>query len=63
MDHPPSALGGFSLAVDLVVLTVRDGEFCTYLVLRGDPPVAGRWALPGGFVGPREGLTAAAARH
>ncbi|MGH3327126.1 MAG: NUDIX hydrolase [Streptomycetales bacterium] len=63
MDHLPPAPGAFSVAVELVVLSVRDAEFCAHLVLRSDPPVAGGWALPGGFVEPREGLTAAAARH
>ncbi|MGH2690649.1 MAG: NUDIX hydrolase [Actinomycetota bacterium] len=60
MDHPaPNAL----VAVDLVVLTVRDGELCAVTIRRGIPPYAGRWALRGGFVLPRESLLEAAERE
>ncbi|ADP84870.1 NUDIX hydrolase [Pseudofrankia inefficax] len=51
------------LAVDLVVLTLRDDELCTLLVRRAYPPFAGRLALPGGFVGPDEQLREAATRE
>lgn len=44
-DYPP-----FAVTVDLLVFTIRDGEFCLLLVERGAEPYAGRWALPGGFV-------------
>ena len=46
----------FAVAVDLVVLTVRDAELCALLVRRDAPPFAGRWGLPGGFVLPHEDL-------
>jgi 8-oxo-dGTP diphosphatase len=52
-----------ALAVDLVVLTVRNGEFCVLLVERGIEPFAGRAALPGGFVHADEDLLAAARRE
>jgi 8-oxo-dGTP diphosphatase len=51
-----------SVAVDLVLLTVRDGRLWTLLARRGEHPGKGRWALPGGFVGLDESLDDAAAR-
>lgn len=56
--YPP-----FAVTVDLVVLTVRDGELCVLLVRRGEAPYRGRWALPGGFVRPDEDLADAAVRE
>ena len=58
--------GGFppvAVTVDLAVLTVRAGQLCVLLVRRGAHPYRGRWALPGGFVGAREDLDAAARRE
>ena len=53
----------FAVAVDLVVLTVRDAELCALLVRRDQPPFAGRWGLPGGFVLPQEDLLDTATRR
>jgi 8-oxo-dGTP diphosphatase len=57
--EPATAL----VAVDLVVLTVRDDALATLVIRRGIAPYAGRWALPGGFVTEGEDLAAAAARE
>lgn len=57
-EPPPAAV-----TVDLVVLTIRDCELSVLLVRRGSAPFKGRWALPGGFVEPDEGLDDAAARE
>jgi 8-oxo-dGTP diphosphatase len=51
-----------SVAVDTVLLTVRDGVLWTLLGRRDEHPAKGQWALPGGFVGIDESLDATAAR-
>jgi hypothetical protein len=51
-----------SVAVDVAVMTVEAGGLHALLVRRGAPPHKGRYALPGGFVGAKESLEAAAAR-
>ena len=52
-----------ALAVDLVVLTIRDGRLNVLLIERGLEPHRGRLALPGGFVHSDEDLPAAAERE
>ncbi|GIM94736.1 NUDIX hydrolase [Paractinoplanes toevensis] len=51
------------VAVDLVLLTIRQQALQVLLIRRGIPPFLGRWALPGGFVLPAEDLFAAAERE
>jgi 8-oxo-dGTP diphosphatase len=53
----------FAVTVDLVVLTVRDGEMQVLLVRRGCEPFLDQWALPGGFVQAEEDLSTAARRE
>lgn len=57
MDHPP-----FAVTVDLVLMTVGDGNLSVLLQLRAEDPFAGSLALPGGFVGIDEALDKAARR-
>ncbi len=51
------------VAVDLVVLTVRDNVLCVLVIKRGIAPFKGKWALPGGFVRAGESLETAAERE
>jgi 8-oxo-dGTP diphosphatase len=51
-----------SVAVDVVLLSVRDEALCVALTERSDHPHRGRLALPGAFVGIDESLDAAAER-
>lgn len=53
----------FAVAVDLVVLTVRDDRLSVLLARRDERPFEGCWALPGGFVRPTEDLADTAARE
>lgn len=57
-EFPP-----FYVTVDLLILTVREGDLCVLLVERGSAPFAGQWALPGGFVHIDEDLEDAAHRE
>ena len=53
----------FYVTVDIVALTIMDAALCALVVERGGEPFKGRWALPGGFVGPEEELHDAAVRE
>ena len=63
----PSAVPGTAAAlpttVDVVALTVRDGDLHALVVDRLLEPFSGQTALPGGFVLPDETLEQAAARE
>jgi 8-oxo-dGTP diphosphatase len=50
------------VAVDLVVLTLREGALSVLLIQREDEPHRGAWALPGGFIEHGEELEGAAYR-
>jgi 8-oxo-dGTP diphosphatase len=62
-EYDPRAVPPVAVTVDVVVLTIRDGDLHVLLVRRGVPPYEGRWALPGGFVRPDEDLAAGAERE
>lgn len=60
--YDPGAFPRPSLAVDVVLLTVVEGALRVWLIRRLNHPFAGRWTLPGGFVGIDEDLPDAAGR-
>ena len=51
-----------AVTVDLVLMSVRRGRLVALLQRRERAPEAGKWALPGGFVGIEESLDEAAER-
>ena len=57
-----SSASEIHVAVDLTVLTLRDGALNVLLIQRDDEPHRGAWALPGGFIELGEDLDAAAYR-
>ncbi|MEU6315096.1 NUDIX domain-containing protein [Streptomyces sp. NPDC047014] len=61
--YDPHAFEPFAVTVDLAVFTVRAGALHVLLIRRGRAPYAGDWALPGGFLLPRESAEAAARRE
>ena len=61
--YDPSAYEPFAVTVDLAVLTVRASALHVLLIRRGQEPYAGAWALPGGFLLPRESAEEAARRE
>jgi len=62
-EYDPRAYPAVAVAVDVVLLTIRQGQLAVLLVRRGEHPHRGRWALPGGFVREDEDLDAAARRE
>jgi 8-oxo-dGTP diphosphatase len=61
--YDPGAYPPVAVTVDLVVLTIRDGQLAVLIVRRGGPPFQGQLALPGGFIHPDETLSQAAGRE
>ncbi|MEV0780142.1 NUDIX domain-containing protein [Streptomyces sp. NPDC050428] len=62
-NYDPADFVPFAVTVDLAVFTVRENRLHVLLVERGEEPYRGRWALPGGFVRPRESAEEAARRE
>ncbi len=60
--YDPNAFPRPSVAVDLVLMTVKEGRLAALLQQRPNHPHKGDWALPGGFVGIEESLDDAAKR-
>ena len=61
--YDPAQYPAFAVTVDVVVLTLADGELQVLLVRRGGAPYQGAWAIPGGFKLPTETLDEAARRE
>src|SRR5262245_61750361 len=61
--YDPSQFPAFAVTVDIVILTMSEGELRVLLVRRGVEPYQGRWAIPGGFKRPNETLDEAATRE
>ena len=49
--HDSLQQGHLYVTVDMLILTIREGKLNLLLSRRKDTPYAGRWALPGRFVG------------
>jgi 8-oxo-dGTP diphosphatase len=62
-NYDPTAFPPVALTVDLVVFAVINKVLNVALIERGAQPFLGRWALPGGFVGPGENALQAAHRE
>ena len=58
-----SSASEIHVAVDLIVLTLRDGALNVLLIQREDAPHRGAWALPGGYLNQGEEPAAAAVRE
>lgn len=63
LGYDPSQYPPFAVTVDVVILTMSEGELHVLLVRRGQAPFEGEWAIPGGFKRPTETLDAAAKRE
>lgn len=63
LGYDPSQYPPFAVTVDVVILTMSDGELNVLLVRRGEAPFEGEWAIPGGFKRPTETLDEAAKRE
>jgi 8-oxo-dGTP diphosphatase len=58
-----SQFPAFAVTVDVVILTMSEGQLNVLLVRRGEAPFQGMWAVPGGFKRPNETLDEAAKRE
>jgi 8-oxo-dGTP diphosphatase len=52
-----------AVTTDIVIFTIREEQLKLLLIKRGGAPFKGKWALPGGFVGPDEDLEESAMRE
>ncbi len=52
-----------AVSVDVIIFTLRENDLQVLLIQRKNPPMKGRWAIPGGFIQANESLEAAARRE
>jgi len=62
-SYDPAAFAPVAVTVDVVLLTIRNGQLSVLPVRRGGHPYGGTWAVPGGFVRAAEDLDEAARRE
>src|ERR1700741_2504880 len=61
--YDPSKYERPSVTVDVVMMSLRQGDLHVLLIKRRSWPFEGMWAIPGGFVNPDESLETAAKRE
>jgi 8-oxo-dGTP diphosphatase len=61
--YDPAQFPAFAVTVDIVILSMVEGQLHVLLVKRGQAPFEGMWAIPGGFKLPTETLDEAAQRE
>lgn len=62
-NYDPSQYDRPSVTADVIMFTIQDHDLQVLLIRRQNPPFAGQWAIPGGFVDIDEPLAAAARRE
>jgi 8-oxo-dGTP diphosphatase len=62
-QYDPSKWERPSVTVDVVILTLQEGDLKVLLVKRDHWPYEGYWAIPGGFIDMRESLEESARRE
>lgn len=63
MSKPKQPISVAAVAVDVVILTVKDEMLQTLLIQTKSSPFPGKWVLPGGLVKPNETIDEAVKRH
>jgi|SRR5579859_2713210 len=61
--YDPSQWERPSVTVDVVILSLQEGDLKALLIKRRNWPFEGYWAIPGGFIEMRESLEASARRE
>lgn len=62
-NYPKKTFEHAIVAVDVVIFTICQNKLCVLLLELKEPPLTGKWALPGGLVQVDENCDQAVARH